>query len=294
MSTTADLVARTYRNLFTGSREELNTLAGGYTAGGNALGLNFPSAGLKAGASLAIDLELFYVYSVDSSGIATVAGAQGGSLPADHDPNAQVTINPKFSAFDIFNALNNDLNDLNTWGLYRIVTVDIVYHPPVTGYDITGSTNMYDILDIRWKPIGPSKSWPRLTNFAVMRGQDTTIFPSGNVISLYQVPYPGRQMRVRFSAPFEPLVDLTTDVADTGLPPTAYDLPPLGAAVELTAGLEVKRNFSDVQGSTRHATEIPPGANLNSSTGLMRRRMQRIVAERQRLTKQNPLVSTAV
>jgi hypothetical protein len=115
----------------------------------------------------------------------------------------------------------------------------------------------------------------------------TTDFASGGALVIYEGGYPGQAIRVRYRAPFGSLTALDDDVlADTGLPATAHDLPPLGAAVRLVAGREVKRNFTEAQGEPRRAEEVPPTATLQSSRELLRIRQQRIVAEQSRLLHQ--------
>ena len=76
---------------------------------------------------------------------------------------------------------------------------------------------------------------------------------------------------------------LSTNVSVTGLQPSATDLPPIGAAIRLMAGREIKRNFTESQGDTRRSTEVPPGAIAQSANGLARLRQTRIAAEAARL-----------
>ena len=80
-----------------------------------------------------------------------------------------------------------------------------------------------------------------------------------------------------------------TALSTTGLQASAYDLPPLGAAIRLMSGREIKRNFTETQGDSRRATEVPAGAVQQSSTGLKLLRAQRIVAECARLNSLYPI-----
>ena len=63
----------------------------------------------------------------------------------------------------------------------------------------------------------------------------------------------------------------------------------VGAQIRLMAGREVKRNFTESQGDTRRAEEVPAGAVGNSITNLLRLRRDRIQAEAARLARQYPL-----
>ena len=96
-------------------------------------------------------------------------------------------------------------------------------------------------------------------------------------------------MRVVWRSKLIPPVSLTTDLATTGLQSTAYDLPPLGAAIKLMAGREIPRTFTSSQGDVRRATEVPPGAISASPNGLIKLRESRIGAEIGLLTSMYPL-----
>jgi hypothetical protein len=291
MTTAQDLVYATQRHLFTGNREELNTLAAGVSTNATNLTFTYPSAGIKVGASLEIGTELFYVIAVASDGSATVLPHQQGSTTATHSQGDVVTINPKFPQFHILGAINHDLDDLYALGLYHVGTVDITFLPPVYGYDLTGATHVSSIIDIRWKALGPSKYWPRITNYELLRDQDTTVFASGYALQLYETPQPGRQMRIRYRSQFTHFSTLSDDAeAVSGIYQHMEDLPPLGAAIELTYGREVKRNFSESQGDSRRATEVPPGAERASNQGLIARRLQRIMDEKARQHRADPRV----
>ena len=57
----------------------------------------------------------------------------------------------------------------------------------------------------------------------------------------------------------------------------------------MVAGREVKRNFTESQGDTRRADEVPAGSVNNSINNLLRLRRDRIIAEAARLARQYPL-----
>jgi hypothetical protein len=67
------------------------------------------------------------------------------------------------------------------------------------------------------------------------------------------------------------------------------DLLVLGVQIRMVAGREVKRNFTESQGDTRRADEVPAGSVTNSINNLLRLRRDRIIAEAARLTRQYPL-----
>jgi hypothetical protein len=118
-----------------------------------------------------------------------------------------------------------------------------------------------------------------------------TAFASGNMLQLYEPAAPGRAIRVKYRAPFGQLVNLTDNVGTvTGLPDSAMDIPPMGAAMRLVAPREIKRNFTESQGEPRRSEEVPPGAVAGSWRGLAGMRAQRILSEAMRLAAMYPSV----
>jgi hypothetical protein len=94
---------------------------------------------------------------------------------------------------------------------------------------------------------------------------------------------PGYNVRVVYRSVFTMPSTVYANVSSTNLLPSAYDLPPLGAAIRLMEGREIKRSFTEGQGDTRRAGEVAPGAILQSARGLQQMRAQRIAAEAAKL-----------
>lgn len=292
MTTTADLIASTKRLLLAGQVEVRNRLTADISPGASSMVLDFDVSGITAGAVLQIDLELFYVYAVDpTSRTLTISGAQDGSAASAHDAGDTVVIDPKFPDFAVFNALNDDLADLSspTNGLYRVRTVTIPYTAGRGGYDLTGVSDLTEVQEVRYDTGGLPGDWMSLTGVSVGRNLPTSSYASGNALFISDGGANGRDMVVTYRAPFGSLTSLSDDVATaTGLPATAHDLPPMGAAIRLVMGREIKRNFTDSQGDSRRSSEVPPGAVQASWRGLEGKRQQRITAEASRLATMFP------
>ena len=85
--------------------------------------------------------------------------------------------------------------------------------------------------------------------------------------------------RITYKSQFQPFVNMTDDATTVaGLASFMYDLPPLGAMVALVAPREVKRNQIDSAPDSRRATEVPPGAVMNSVAQVLALRQRRINA----------------
>lgn len=292
MTTTNDLLAATRQHLFTGQPELLNKIAGALDNSLVTFTMTYDLNTLGRGSIIEIDLEQIYVFSVTASTktIGDCIRGFNGTTAASHSSGATVTVAPKFPASRMLQALNDDLRDLSSPvnGLFQIKTVDITYNPAIMGYDLTSVTDILSIAEVRYRTTGPDKAWPQINSYALMRNMPTTgtygDFASGNAVVVYEGGQPGLPIRLRYRAPYASLTDPANDVlAISGLQTTAHDLPPLGAAIRLAAGREVRRNFDEAQGEPRRAEEVAPTAQLQSTRELVRIRQARINAEAARL-----------
>lgn len=284
MPTAQNLIDATRQHLQALSRDEVNQLNGSITNSATSLTVEFTAGGIQRGALLAIDLEVIHVWSVASL-TATVKRGMMGSTAASHADDALVYVNPRFTDWQILQALNDELAALSSPenALFRVRTVDLTAAAARDGYDLTSVTDMIDILEVRWKGY-TTGSWPMLTSWTVARDMATTEFASGMALLLYDTPGPGRAVRVRYSAPYALLTTAAQDVlTQTGLHTQAHDIPPLGAAARLLAGREARRASYDAQPESRQAADVPPGTNRQAAGGLLALRDMRIREESARL-----------
>lgn len=293
MTTASDWCEATRRLLLSGLQAERNSLAADYTAGSGTLQFSAALGGIAPGIRISIGLNTFYVRTVNQAGqSATVFGGQEGSTDANAATAAIVRVAPRFTDFEILDALNGDLSSLSSpdSGLYQVKAASLTYSNGTIGYDLSGVTDVIDIIDVRVQTNSSFKDWPRLnqSDWRLDRSADTSVFASGLALQVWDGGYAGLPVRVIYRAPFTPLATLAADVATTGLPATAYDLPAWGAALRLMAPREVKRNFTESQPDTRRAGEVPAGAVAGSYRGIAALRAQRINEEKARLTAANP------
>jgi hypothetical protein len=291
MTTAADVVAATRRRLYGVDREQLNQVAVTLAASTAAttLQLTYDLTGIGAGTLLSCGLEVVYVWSVDDSTKQAVVqrGYQGSTVSVWTAGNV-VYVNPRFTDFDIFTAVNDDLYDLSSpsSGLYQVRTLDLTAMSGQVGYDLN-AIDFLGIADIRWQQQNTvTKEWTELVDYDVNENLPATAFASGTALFLTGAqPTPGQSMRVRYKSRFTQLTDLTTDLATTGLPSTAFDLPPMGAALRLMDAQPVARADMRSQGDTRRADEVRVGEVLQAPAALRQRRTQRIADEARRLNQ---------
>lgn len=294
MTTLANLIQESKRYLLPTTQEAINTLSGSHNASTTTITFSQDITNhLSSGSYIAVDLEVMYVWSVTtSSKTATVQRGMQGSIAATHADAALVTFNPRFPDFSIAQAINADLDDLSspTNGLYQVpATITLTYQPQINGYNLTGISDFLNILSVRYDIPGPWKTWPELRHYKIIRNMATADFASGTAIVMEDQAYPGRSVRVTYSAPFTHFTALTDDITTVaGLPASCADIPPLGAAARLAAVRETQRNQFESQSDPRRATEVPPNAQLAGATALQRLRMSRIKAEAARLNNNYP------
>ena len=316
-TTFKDLIEKVYRRVMGGVRERAVQLVGdiqssdvSITLSGSQVSAMFP------GVVLSIEMEMLYVISWDSTkNIAVVQRGYLGSTATGHNDKTLCYINPRYSRYDIGVAINDDLRSLSSPsnGMFRVGVAEITYNPVFQGYDLGDlPDNFIDVLEIRYKIAPPTRSFPPIRKWKVVRWNTSvtdSAFPSGRGLIIYESGWPGLPMIVTYSAPFIRLVDPADGVFNTpgsndeaaphngysstvyanGVPnltPTMLDLPPLGAEIDLTLPREISRNFIDSQPDPRKAQEVPANAIAASVNSLMTRRAQRIAEEADRLQRQ--------
>ena len=287
MTTGSDWISQTRSYLMSGYAENRNKLAVAYTAGSGTLTFSYALEGIRAGARLCIGLNTFYVWSVNGQ-TAIVSGGEDSSTDANAPINSLVRVAPRFTDNEIWDQLGNDLGDLSSPsnGLFGINSVDLTYNATINGYDLGPiSDQILSVYEVKYLTPGPQLDNPRITTngFRLNRNAINTQFPSGISLQLFQPAMPGYNVRVVYRSVFTMPSTSFANVSSTGLLASAYDLPPLGAAIRLMEGREIKRSFTEGQGDTRRAGEVAPGAILQSARGLQQMRAQRIAAEAAKL-----------
>lgn len=290
MTTVASVMEQTKRWLFTGGREQRNKLTSTIANNATSATLTYAMGGIAAGAKISMDLEDMHVWAVSgvtAGSTATIERGQYGSTAASHTAGAIVFVNPKFSNFEIFTELNNELAALSAAGIYQAATVDLTYNPAYQAYDLTSVTAAEDILALSYESL--TGEYVPLQNWRLQRDLPTGDFPSGFALTITDYVDPGQTVRVAYRSPLTAVTTTTDDVTTlAGLPSTAVDLLAMGTALRLSASREVRRNFTEAQGDTRRATEVPAGANNAAPAGLRQQYITRLAQEVGNLKRRYP------
>ena len=253
--------------------------------------------GIAKGVVIEVGSELMYVTAVSGGSVSVIRGYAGSTASSTgHAVDSVVRVSPKFPTYRIIQSLNDDLADLSApgQGLFQMKTTSFTYNAGVDGYNLTGLTSaeIDSIYSVTYADAGSEASEPDVSSWKLKRNRDTSAFASGLALVLYTGAWPGQKITVSYKAPFTSITDASTARSSVGLATTAYDLPPLGAAMALMTTTPIRREFLDAEGTSRMADEVPPGAISASFRDLMGRRRARVEAEASRLASQYPQMWT--
>jgi hypothetical protein len=285
-----------------GHQEQLNRLASGYTAGSGSMEFDFDIAGIRQGTVISVGTSTFYVWEVSTTlKTATIQASWDGTADQDWPTGTIVRVAPRFTDNQILRAINEEINDLSSPsnGLFQIGTTELVYDSALVGYDLSLAPNMISPIELRVENPGSFKEWTRIPShkYRVVKGAPTGEegFDSGMALFLYDMwaGATGDRLHLTYRKGFNNLSNSFSTKIATGLPASAWDIPPIGAAISLMAGREIKRSFVESQGDSRRATEVGAGASAQSVNALRVLRQQRITAEKQRLDGFYPIIKDA-
>ncbi|MGA0397710.1 MAG: hypothetical protein ACO3O3_11165 [Ilumatobacteraceae bacterium] len=289
MTTAGQLIDRVNSELLAGTVEERNKLAASTDSSQTDIEMTYSLGSLRENTVFQIGTELMYVWEVNTtSKTATVDRGYGGTTAAAHTIGDIVTVSPRFPRHQILNGLNADLADLSSPmnGLFQMKTVDVSYNGSDRMVNLTGVTEIIDLYDVRYRYL--NDDYPIVRNVRLLRDMPVSDFASGFVLA-FDAPVRAGSVRVLYKAPYTAFATEADTVADAGGTSSLDDLLILGAQIRVMAGREVKRNFTESQGDTRRAEEVPAGAVGGSILNLQRLRRDRIQAEAARLNRQYPI-----
>lgn len=298
-----EVVERVRRQLASSLRYEINVLTPAMNATETTVQFTYAlSAGLREGSVISIDRELMRVLSVDRNAkTATVIRGWQDSEAATHTAGTEVWIDPRFTRFDIAEAL---IDEVNSWGreLYRVAddTLSIVQDADTLELPAAwaGAWGVVDVLR-NWTE-DDSTAWPRI-GVKLIRGTSTT----GGTYEFEGAPTSGLLLRftdrvftgklhVTVALPFtlDTLDDSTDLVTDVGLQASMLDVLALGMKYRLMSDAEHSRSSRMTQDEPRRADEVPVGAALQSAGSMFSVYLRRKSEEANKLRTRYPIRMT--
>jgi hypothetical protein len=289
VTTAGTILDRANQLLLAGVVEERNKLAVSCDSSTTTLTLSYALNGVRENTVFEIGSEMMYVWESNSTAkTLTVERGFGGTTASAHTLGDIVTVSPRFPRGQMFTALNSELSDLSSPlnGLFQIKTVDLAYNGSDRMVNLTGVTSMLDLYDVRYRYL--NDDYPVVRNVRLLRDMPTADFASGFALAFDTYIRSGT-VRVIYKSAYDQLATESSVLSASGIGTELEDLLVLGVQIRMVAGREVKRNFTESQGDTRRAEEVPAGSVTNSINNLLRLRRDRIIAEAARLMRQYPL-----
>lgn len=289
MTTAGQLIDRVISELLAGTVEERNKLASPLGVSDTTVTFTYGLAGLREQTVFEVGGEQMYIWTVNSSSkTAVVERGFNGSSAQSHAAGAVALVNPRFPRHRVLDQLNAEVADLSSPmnGLFHMKTLDVAYNGSDRMLNLTGVTDMIDLYDVRYRYL--NDDYPVIRNVRLLRDMPTGDFASGFALALDDEIRAG-SLRILYKASYTPFVSEASTTASAGMSDHLDDLLTIGAQMRMVSAREVKRNFTESQGDTRRAEEVPAGAVLNSMVGLQRLRRDRIQAEAARLNRQYPI-----
>jgi hypothetical protein len=294
-----------------------------------------PVASVDGGGKGQVEIgdELIYVDRASGTNLTVPPYGRGyRSTPAtSHVVGSKVTFRPLFPRSRVRTEINNTIAMISD-EVYGIGSATLTYEGPQTGYDLSdadGFTDLDDLLSVSWNIEDGNNSWMPVRRYRFDQFADTTVFPSGKALFLFDPIRPGADVRVVFKKTAKPfttdwrtftleylretypeyaatdddtlLVFLAAAIPEqlletqqlttaTNLDAVCRDLITLGAVAALAWGVDL----SKASAVSPSADSLDETRQMGSSSTMARQLFQkfqlRLEAERSRLNSQVPFI----
>lgn len=239
-----------------------------------------------------IDDELIWINSFDRASLTlnAIAGfgrGYGGTTPAPHSENAQVTMTPTFPRLNVKKAINDTINSLYP-KLFAVSSTTFTFNAAQVAYALPDDAR--DVLFVSWQTVGPSREWLPVNKWRIDRMANVSAFDTTKTVNIYEKIMPGRTVQVYYSTIPNDLTNNTDDFATvTGLPETSRDVITLGAASRLLSYLDTGRiNLSSAEADIND-TKLPSTAGASASKYVFALYQQRLMEESNKLQDRFPI-----
>lgn len=275
-----------------GTRAAVNRLQAPLVEADEELTVQFETNQPTVSSRLSVGLETMYVwdYSPAQRTVTVQRGVEGTQAEA-HSAGDLVWVDPRFTTARIWRALQLEVNALSSEGLWRPVTLERTFDVTLGGVDLASNMLDTNLVNVVCLPAGMSGEWVEIPpTWTVLTDLSTEKYPSGRAVFFTEHgPSGSDRVRITYRAALDPLLDPGEDPCEaTGLPGTAGDIPPIGAAIRLLAGEPITRANPSTSPTSRRPGETSTSDVLNSANALRASRLARLNEERTRLSRTYP------
>ena len=290
--TMSDMVAEVRRLVYGTLTEQLNLIKKDYAPNQTEIFLDMDTSQIQPGMILSSDLNVWYVRNVNSgSRSVRVIPGYDNAPKVGGKAGDFVYIRPRMTEWYAFSQLNNQFRLLSApgRGLYQVGSWLAPVNSTYQTYEIPRELPLYgeafdSIVRIRYRLPGTPDVWYELQNKSYRVMDD-------KIQLLYNVPTGGAELEFTYRARFNQAKALTDDVGvDVGLQESAWDIPPLGVAINLIRTTESRRNQVQTQTDARRGAEVPPESNIMDATRLERQYNARVNEEYARQLREHPIL----
>lgn len=235
--------------------------------------------------------ELIIVKSYNpTTGTVSVLGATNGrgaegTTAAAHSAHALVTTAPAYPRARIKEAVNDTIRalypDLVCLAATEITNLSVVYE-----YQMPAEAT--DIWYVSLQTVGPTKVWQQGKNYHFNPEANTTDFPSGKSIQVFDPVTPGRAMRVVYTKQPAALSVDSDDFATTGYAERVAELVFWGACARMLPGFDAARLQQGAVETTERAALVPPSSALKTAAYYQQMYVQALERERGRQFLETP------
>lgn len=288
MTTLNDLVEDTLSMLrgYVRSQEQTTWLTSGISDSDTTLSVN---SGARIGMGrIEIGDELLFVDSVSGSTATVAPWGRGvdGSTAASHATNSKVTFTPLFPRNQVKVQINNTIKAIGKEIQVPGFTT-FSFTAPRTTYALPAEVNA--VSEVSWQTVGPSRLWQKVKRWSFNQVANTTVWPTGRTIDIFDSVTPGRTVQVNyFHLPSE--LSSASDTLETtaGLPSSCRDVVVLGAAAKLLSAVDASLLDQNTVAAGFFDEKRQPGSGSNVARTIYALYQQRLSEEMDRFRDQYP------
>ena len=239
---------------YSGNQDQVTHITGSLAPTGLTVTVN--DASVVTPGLVEIGSELLWVQSVNT-GTSTVTFAPfgrgyRGTTAGTYASGAKLTVAPVMPRAVLERAINATI--LGTWPtLYGTGVEEFPYLAAIDTYELPAGAER--VLSVSWEAPGPSGEWLPVRRWDVQQNANTTDYPTGNTITIYDHVMPQHPVRVVYTKVPTALVSGNA-FSVSGLRPSTWDLIQFGAAARLVPWFEVG-----------HAPGVAAEANYTAAIG---------------------------
>lgn len=286
MTTYADLINEVHLSLlgYVMDQESITTLSGAITSGTTSLPV--ADATQISTGLIEIDEELMWCTQVDTdANLVTISiRAMYGTGAVAHSSAAIVRNQPRFPRQMIGNAINQTLRSVYP-DIFGIAKTNITSVTAITTYALPATVE--NVLSVTYDELSPSGHWSPVKRWDLDMSADTTEYPTGKTLSVFDAVLSNRSIRVTYTTVPAVFVGLADDISVTGLAESARDMLVYGACSKLIGYLEPAR-LSDESAEAKLLSTQAPGAALAPARYFYQLHLQARAEEARRLQNRYP------